>query len=198
MKAKNPEMALEVLCRLVGRSRQAYYQKRHKHEKTTREHRLIIEMVEIIRKDLPQVGGRKLFFLLEPSFHASSIQIGRDRFFNVLRQYNLLIRKRRKRITTSISPDDLRVYSNLIKKLVVDHPNQLWVSDITYIRTQGGFSFLSIVTDAYSRKIIGFSTDRTLHTVGCLKALKQDLTQANKPTLEELIHHSDRGIQYCS
>lgn len=122
--------------------------------------------------------------------------MGRDAFFELLKANGLLIRRRRCRARTTFSCHRFRRYQNLINKLVPERANELWVSDITYIRIGQGFAYLSLVTDAYSRKIIGFFLSHDLSTDGCLNALRMAL--ATRMTDQPLIHHSDRGIQYCS
>ena len=147
------------------------------------------------RKKMPRLGGRKLLEILEPRF-PEELKLGRDSFFNFLREHRLLVRKRRRKVYTTNSSHWLRKYDNLIKDFISTAPSQLWVSDITYIETKDGFAYLSLITDAYSRKIVGWSLGDTLeakHSISALKmALKQRTESAN------LYHHSDRGIQYCS
>lgn len=122
--------------------------------------------------------------------------MGRDAFFELLRANGLLVRRKRCRARTTFSSHRFRKYQNLVKNLVVECPNQLWISDITYIRIKHDFAYLSLVTDAYSRKIIGFCLSHDLSTDSCLSALRMAL--ATRLTDLPLIHHSDRGIQYCS
>lgn len=122
--------------------------------------------------------------------------MGRDAFFELLRETGLLVRRKRYRARTTFSCHRFRKYPDLIKDLVPGRPEQLWVSDITYIRIRQDFAYLSLITDAYSRKIIGFSISHDLSTDSCLKALRMAL--ATRLTGRPLIHHSDRGTQYCS
>ena len=124
------------------------------------------------------------------------IKMGRDRFFNYLRGSDQLIRPRRKYVVTTRSHHRFRVYKNLLEGRKLHGANQVWVSDITYLRTCQGFCYLSLITDAFSRKIVGFKVSDTLELQGCLDALKMAIGQL--PEDHELIHHSDRGIQYCS
>jgi len=124
-----------------------------------------------------------------------SINIGWDKFFEVLRKNSLLI-KRRKRVYTTQSGHRFKKYPNLIKSLSLHAPNRVYVSDVTYIRTLEGFCYLSLITDKYSRKIVGYALSMSLSIEGCLEALRMALKDLNKT--EQLIHHSDRGIQYCS
>lgn len=122
--------------------------------------------------------------------------MGRDAFFELLRDNGLLVRRRRNRVRTTFSVHRFRKYPNLTGNLLIERPNQLWVSDITYIRIKEDFAYLSLVTDAYSRKIIGFCLSHDLSTDSCLSALRMALN--NRLTDQPLIHHSDRGTQYCS
>lgn len=125
------------------------------------------------------------------------IQIGRDTFFDLLRKQGLLVRKRkRSKPQTTFSNHWLRKYQNLVMSFIPNAPNQLWVSDITYIHLHDGFAYLSLITDAYSRKIVGFYLCEDLSARGCVMALRMALE--NNPVRDRLIHHSDRGLQYCS
>lgn len=152
-------------------------------------------MVMEQRKQMPRLGGRKLLKVLEPSF-PEELKVGRDTFFNFLRDRGLLIRKRRTKVYTTNSSHWLRKYDNLIKDFIPTAPGQLWVSDITYIEIKEGFAYLSLITDAYSRKIVGWSLGETLEAKYSISALKMALKQRKENT--NLYHHSDRGIQYCS
>lgn len=124
------------------------------------------------------------------------IEIGRDYLFDLLAENKLLIRKRKRKIITTQSNHWMRKYCNLVKELKVTRAEQLWVSDITYIRLTNGFAYLSLITDAYSRKIIGFNLRKDLSSEGAVLALQMALCSRQKPWLS-LIHHSDRGVQYC-
>lgn len=125
------------------------------------------------------------------------IKMGRDMFFKFLRDNNLLIRARKIRAITTDSKHWYKKYSNLIKEFVRFGPNRLWVSDITYIRFGDRFAYLSLITDAYSRKIVGYSVREDLKSQGPLDALKMAISGSGKEKLGDLIHHSDRGVQYC-
>lgn len=150
-----------------------------------------------IRERPKCLGGCKLYYLLEGFLEEHSLEIGRDAFFDLLREYGLLVRKRRTRKPrTTFSYWRGKKYPNLAKDMVLSGANQLWVSDITYIRTREGFSYLSLITDAYSRKIVGFHLSGDLGAGGCARALRMAM-DAN-PEREGLVHHSDRGVQYYS
>ncbi|MFD1145404.1 IS3 family transposase [Larkinella insperata] len=126
------------------------------------------------------------------------MKMGRDAFFDLLAANRLLIRRRRRKVITTFSRHRFRKYPNLIKGLVVDRPNQLWVADITYWFTQYGCLYISLVTDAYSKRIMGYAVAPNLQAVNCKNALQMALEQIDREVGKYLIHHSDRGIQYCS
>ena len=156
------------------------------------EEHLIIEMVCDIRKEMPRIGTRKLTKMLNDS----KVEIGRDALFKILGRNGLLVCRRRNRIKTTQSYCWLRKYRNLIKGLKPTGPHQLWVSDITYMKTIDKVLYLFLITDAYSKKIIGFCLADTLEASHAVQALKMALKQ--KPSgIKNLIHHSDRGVQYC-
>ena len=160
-----------------------------------KEQLLLKELLQIRRKQ-PRIGGRKLYRELKVFMISIGLQLGRDRFFDFLRVQRLLIERRRKYVRTTDSRHHLRTYRNLIKDLEIRSPNQVYVADITYIRTLRGFCYLSLITDACSRKIVGYNLSRSLSIEGSLDALKMAMRQSAK--LTGLIHHSDRGVQYCS
>lgn len=158
---------------------------------------LIIQQVLLIRERQKRVGTRKLWLMLRPFMEDHGLDLGRDALFDLLRSQGLLARTRkRKTPRTTFSDHWLRKYRNLIVGLSVTCPNRLWVSDITYIALQVDFAYLSIVTDAYSRMIVGYYLHAKLVAEGCVRALEMAL--AALPQAHELIHHSDRGVQYCS
>lgn len=142
------------------------------------------------------IGGKKLYRMLCEDISVLSVKIGRDAFFDILRKHGLLIKRRRKYISTTNSHHHFRKYKNLIKEIKISYANQVFVSDITYIRLAKGFCYLFLLTDVYSRKIVGYHLSHSLGIEGALKALQMSMKQVNKPSM--LIHHSDRGIQYCS
>jgi len=177
------------LCGLLGYSRQAYYQYNQATEKQAFKQEELTQQVLEHRRLQPRLGTRKLLELMQPA-------MGRDAFFELLRANGLLMRRKRYRARTTFSCHRFRKYQNLINQLVPERANELWVSDITYIRVGKDFAYLSLVTDAYSRKIIGFCLSHDLSTDNCLSALRMALT--TRLTDLPLIHHSDRGVQYCS
>ncbi len=156
---------------------------------------LVIGLVKEIRKDLPRCGTAKLHFMLSEKLSQHQIKLGRDALYHLLRNHGYLIRRRRRRPYTTDSTHPWHKYPNLIRDMVVDRPNQLWVSDITYISIGMAFGYLSIVTDAYSRKIVGYRLHPNLNREGPMEALLQ--AQRQRKSDQSLIHHSDRGSQYC-
>jgi len=188
--------SINILCSLLGYSRQSYYQFQKAAEIQALQHDLILQKVTSIRKQQKRLGTRKLMFMMHDFMEEHHIEIGRDKMFDLLASRGLLIRRRKCRIPrTTYSDHWMRKYPNLIREFIPTASNQLWVSDITYIRLLDDFVYLSLITDAYSRKIVGFFLSETLEAIGCLKALKMALS--NNPQRGRLIHHSDRGSQYC-
>lgn len=153
-------------------------------------------MIKKRRLKLPREGGKKLFRYLTPGLSEANISIGRDKFFDILRNNDQLIKPKKNYVRTTNSRHRFRKYPNLIKELNITEPNQVWVSDITYIKLSRGHCYMAIITDAYSKKIVGYDISDTLELAGCLRALKLALRQL--PPGHKLIHHSDRGVQYCS
>lgn len=151
-----------------------------------------MQAVRTIRRSQPRVGGRKLQRMLLNMGY----QIGRDQLFNLLRRYRLLIQPRKNYRKTTNSMHRFRKYRNLIKDKNPVRPNEIFVSDITYIDTLEGFNYLVLITDLYSRKIVGWDLSRSLAIEGAQRALKMALQTVGEP--EKLIHHSDRGLQFCS
>jgi transposase InsO family protein len=158
---------------------------------------LIIQEVVEIRKKHPRMGVRKLYELLETFMLDNQIKMGKDGLFNLLSANQMLVKRRKRRMHTSHSLHGLYTYPNLIKELVLRQVNQLWVSDITYWKTELGYVYISLVTDAYSHKIVGYQLSDTLEASGSVKALEMAIATSER-SIEGLIHHSDRGIQYCS
>ena len=187
---------MEILCELFGKSRQAYYQRCKYNYKEAVKAEVLLQLVKNERKLMPKIGGRKLLEILKPRI-PSELDLGRDAFFDFLRQNKLLVGKHRHRIRTTYSNHWLHKYPNLIRGFVPNSSNQLWVSDITYIETASGFLYLSLVTDGFSRKIVGWHIGDTLEANNTEKALKMALGQLSDGK-HDLIHHSDRGVQYCS
>jgi len=196
MKQDYPRKGIVVLCRLFGKTRHAYYDALWRKENSLIKEDVILQEVINIRKDLPTVGTRKLHYVLQPRLESHKINIGRDYLFDLLAEHRLLIRRRKRKVITTDSRHWMHKYSNLVKPISVTRPEQIWVSDITYIRMVNQWGYLSLITDAYSRKIMGYSFRNDLAAEGCIEALKMALN--NRRYNEHVIHHSDRGSQYCS
>lgn len=197
MKDNYRQISLSRFCRLLGVTRQAYYQHFWQEEFIGIEQNLVLQEVQRIRSRHRHMGGRKLHEMLQPYFLEHRIKMGRDALFDLLESNHLLVRRRKRRVYTTQSFHWLRKYPNLIKDQQIVGPNQLWVSDITYWRIGCGYVYISLITDAFSHKIVGYHLADTLHTVQTLEALKMAIQ--NLPIHHQgLTHHSDRGIQYCS
>jgi transposase InsO family protein len=162
------------------------------------EHELVLQRVLQIRKNHRHMGGRKLYELICPFMLEHQIKIGRDGLFDLLSANNLLVRKKRRKVYTTQSFHWLRKYPNLIREFVPAAPNQLWVSDITYWKIATGFVYISFITDAYSHKIVGYNVSETLESFESIQSLKMALSDLGSESHFQLVHHSDRGIQYCS
>lgn len=188
--------SLSHCCKLFGISRQAYYQKLKRDQAQLQVLKQVKELVIGQRICMPRIGTRKLYYLLNAQFKQRNLKVGRDKLFMFLRSEQMLIKPRKSYTRTTMSKHWLRKHPNLVKGQQFEQAEQLWVSDITYIKTQSGNSYLSLVTDAVSRKIMGYHLSDDLKTDGVLKALK--MAVKNRKYNRSLIHHSDRGLQYCS
>ena len=193
-------LAVALVCRLFGHCRQAFYQSRADIEKEKEHERKVIGAVREIREEDPGIGGYKLWLMLIDMFGRAFVP-GRDRFFVLLRRKGLMLPKPKPRHTTN-SNHRYHKYKNLIKDIVLTAANQLWVADITYIALPGGdVCYLHLITDAYSHKIVGWALAGTLKAAITMQALKMAIEQAvamkSSEVLTGLIHHSDRGVQYC-
>lgn len=196
MKNENPEIAIQRLCKLFGKSRHAWYDHQWRKQDDFLKEELILQLVLEIRQSLPKIGTRKLHYMINQKLIEHRLEAGRDYLFDLLTKHKLLIRNRRRTIITTHSRHWMHKYSNLVTELQIICPEQLWVSDITYIRLINGFAYLSLITDAYSHKVVGYNLRKDLAAEGCLKALQMALS--NRSYLhQQLTHHSDRGCQYC-
>jgi putative transposase len=184
------------VCQVLQISRQAYYKQRKRVERQQIEEHLVLQLVHGIRRSMPKLGGRKLYHLLAKDVQRLAGPMGRDKFFVFLRTHGQLVVRPRKYVSTTNSRHRFFVYQNRLKQWVVDGPNRAWVADITYLRLQEGFCYLALVTDVYSRKIVGFDVSQSLSIDGALHALAMALAGATDTSA--LVHHSDRGFQYCS
>jgi transposase InsO family protein len=185
---------METVCQQFGITRQAHYQKLARELQSQKEGELILEMVRQVRRQHPQMGGRKLLYKIESMRSAEGLQIGRDRLFDLLRAANLLVKRKKSRRRTTL-PGPWRT-ANLLPGLVISRPNQVWVCDITYLELERDrFAYLFLLMDLYSRYILGWHVASSLGAQGALASLKMALpyltTEADRP-----IHHSDHGVQY--
>ena len=177
-------------------SRQNFYARRQQRQRRLIDEELVAQLVRTERKLQPRIGTRKLQVILRQDLEEAGVKIGRDRLFEVLRQKELLVPPPKAEFPrTTYSHHCLPVFTNRIKDLEVSRPNEVWVSDLTYLRTWEGFVYLALVTDKGSRKIVGYDCGDTLAAVGCLRALQRALRDLPEGT--EPMHHSDRGSQYC-
>ncbi|HTK22445.1 MAG TPA: IS3 family transposase [Mucilaginibacter sp.] len=198
MKDNYTRISLVRLCRLLGITRQSYYQYFWQQEASAIEDQLVIDRVLYIRKNHRSMGGRKLYELLQPFLLEHQIKLGRDALFNLLSANGLLIKRRRRYSVTTFSNHWLKKWPNLIREKVINNVNELWVSDITYWKIGRQHTYISLITDAYSHKVVGCHIAETLESVETIKALQMALKTIPGKLHHQLIHHSDRGIQYCS
>jgi len=181
---------------LLGYSPQAYYKQQKKKVTQLYNEQVLLQQIDTIRKYQPRCGGRKLFIELQPFFKQHQITMGRDKFFDLLKRNKLLVRKLKRSVHTTDSKHHFHRYPNLVKDFTPLKAHELWVADITYIPLKERFAYLFLITDAYSRKIVGFHVSDDMKVSSATLALKKALAQ--KPPETMVIHHSDRGIQYCS
>lgn len=165
------------------------------HERVVLEEAMVLDLVREVRSQMPRIGGRKLYYMLGKELSQIG-KIGRDKFFDILRRNDLLVGQKKSFTRTTNSFHRFYKYKNLLYDKALERPNECYVSDITYLRTEGGFVYLFLITDAFSRKIVGWNLSHSLSIEGALKALKMALRGRDKSV--SLIHHSDRGVQYCS
>ncbi|MDR0206996.1 MAG: IS3 family transposase [Bacteroidales bacterium] len=200
MKTSHQHISLGVMCLWFGISRQAYYQHERNLSEEVYQNSFLIEKIRDIRKRHQRMGVRKLQELLRPFLCEHGIKIGRDALFNLLSVHGMLVRRRKRNVKTTHSHHWLKKYPNLIVDFMPIKPNELWVSDITYWQIDEQPVYLSLITDAYSRKIVGYHLSENLHAKQTLKALQMALSSLGEQATiaKNLIHHSDRGVQYCS
>ena len=187
---------MTTITHCFGLKRNAYYKHKNRADKRLNLEQQIINIVSKKRRSLPREGVRKLKKSLDNEFTKANLKVGRDTLFNVLRKHNMLTLRKKTSARTTNSYHRFFKYNNIIKDMKVTRSNQVWVSDITYIRTVKGFCYLALITDMHSRKIVGYDLSDSLELKGCVRALNKAIYQAKH--IKQLIHHSDRGIQYCS
>jgi putative transposase len=197
LKYKYTKISLERICRLFGITRQACYQYFQQEERIRVEQRIVLEEIKSIRHNHKSMGTRKLHYLISPFLIDNNIKMGRDALFHLLAEENLLIKNHRRRVTTTMSYHRYHRWPNLIKDIVPMRPIEVYVSDITYWRINTGYVYISLVTDAYSHKIVGYNVAKTLEAKESITALEQALSEPLIGKAGQIIHHSDRGIQYC-
>jgi transposase InsO family protein len=182
-------------CTLFGVDRQVYYRKIKRRIIKQDKAQLVVNMVLDIRIQMPRIGSKKLYYLLGQDL--KTLKIGRDKFIDILRANHLLIVPKRSYHITTNSHHRFRKYKNQLLDLQINKPEQVWVSDITYIGKREKPCYLSLITDAYSKKIVGYNVADNLNTQSSLVALKLAIKQRKNKGIP-LIHHSDRGLQYCA
>lgn len=192
-------MNISRACRFLGISRQAWYQAANRDQARQEKECEVLRFVQNVRCRQPRIGTRKLQYLMQEKTENPLI-MGRDRLFALLREHRLLVSRQRAYHKTTHSHHRFRRHPNLLKpgpeQIVPTRPEQVWVADITYLPTQKGVSYVSLLTDAYSRKIVGHHVHETLHAREVEQAFKQALK--GRSTTQLLVHHSDRGVQYCA
>lgn len=186
-------MSVDAICALFGKTRQAYYQRLGYQYQEAAEESIILDLIAELRKDMGRMGGRKLWHEIN---EAHPKMISCDKLFDILDKYHLKVHRRKRTVRTTWSESWLHRFPNLVKDLILTAANQVWVSDITYIETETGFVYLHLVTDAYSKKIMGWCLSPSLHADATISALQMAIRNAGCD-LKGLIHHSDRGCQYC-
>jgi transposase InsO family protein len=196
IKESHANVGFGPLCMLFGKSRYAFYKKDKNRQRWLNEDQTVLEMVAMLRRELPRIGTPKLYYMLKKPLQDHHIKMGRDTLHRLLCDNGLAIRPKRRYVVTTDSRHWMKKYPNLVRNLVVSESEQEWVSDITYIQVGEGFDFLSLITDAYSKQIMGFCLHPTLHAQGSINALRMALDQKTKNDTRH-IHHSDRGTQYC-
>ncbi|MCK5077850.1 MAG: IS3 family transposase [Calditrichia bacterium] len=191
---KNKSYNIRNLCKIHNVSSQAYYKNNGKMILRESVEEKVLLLIHEIRKIMPKFGIKKIYEAYKEKF--KKLKIGRDKLFEIARKFSLLVKRKRRVIKTTDSSHGLKIYPNLVKGKPVGGSNEVFVSDITYIRLKESYCYLALITDVYSRKIVGYNLSLSLAVEGSLQALQMALQRVIKA--ENLIHHSDRGIQYSS
>lgn len=189
-------MSITSACRQLGYSKQAFFKSRRNKQYKFCFEDIVKNKVLVIRQQMPRLGVRKLFYMIKTELIKEGIPIGRDKLFSLLRRENLLVRPKKKYVKTTCSKHWMHKYPDLVNPLKVSRPEQVWVADITYLSIGNDFCYLHLLTDAYSKKIMGYKVSEDLSSRHSIEALKQALN--NRLYDGQLTHHSDRGLQYCS
>ena len=184
------------LCDLFGKTRHAFYDRLWAGELRLSQEDIVVEMLLALRREMPGAGIPTIYKMLHQPLQSHGIKMGRDSLQELRRRHGLIKRPRKKYVATTDSNHRFRKYPNIIRDIRLTAANRLWVTDITYIRVAGDFNFLSLLMDGYSRRILGYCLHPTLSREGPLTALRMAIATLKAPPVD-LIHHSDRGIQYC-
>lgn len=192
MMSKEKGISISKSCLILNYNRSTFYRKLLTEKKRKIASEALLGKVRSIKTLMPNIGGRKLHYMLNENVKEDE-RIGRDRLFALMGKYDLLVKRKRSWTVTTNSNHPFKKYKNLLQATEVRRINQVWVGDITYLKTRQGYCYLSLVTDLYSRKIMGYNVNCTLEMLGAYSALEMALKQATPE-----MHHSDRGCQYCS
>ena len=182
---------------MFGISRQAWHKRQKRKLQVEHQKETVIQLIRGQRKKMPRMGGKKVYHKIKAQLQQLPVKMGRDKLFSFMSENKLLVKRKKNFTKTTHSMHRFRKYPNLIKGLEIKHSEQAWVSDITYIKIENEFWYLCLITDAYSKQIMGQYLSDNLKTEGPLNALKMALSRRKYPH-RKLIHHSDRGFQYCS
>ena len=196
MKTRHPGECQQSLCRALGVSRQAHHKQGRRLARVLQGEQQVVQRVRSIRAEQPRLGGLKLYSTLREHIQQLPVPFGRDKFFDLLGREGLLLRTRKRRVRTTWSGHGLQVYPDLVKGMVLERPGQVWVSDITYWAVEDGFHYIFLISDLCSHKIIGHQVAMDMGGEHALAALRLAQRNAAHP-LQGIIHHSDRGSQYC-
>lgn len=188
-------MTVSAVCQQAGMSRANYYAGRRCRQERQVDEDLVVALVREQRQMHPRIGCRKLLHLLRQDLESAGVRVGRDRLFAILRAHGLLVQPKPGRPRTTNSRHCLPVFHNLVAGMDLVAPNQAWAADLTYVRTAEGFLYAALITDMFSRKIVGSCIGESLEALGCLEAL--DGALAELPAGLHPVHHSDRGCQFC-
>ncbi len=190
-----PKKSIGYICSLFGKTPQAWYDSQRRKQQRQMQDVLVLSWIKQIRTEHKQMGTKKLLIKLSDNFKQHDIHLGRDKLHQLISSHGLLVRQRKYKARTTNSNHPYHKYSNQVRDLQLSAACQLWASDITYLRVGSGFAYLSLVTDCYSHKIVGWCLWPNLKSQGALNALRMALKDNTERAT--LIHHSDRGIQYC-
>lgn len=196
MKTSHTKVGIGPLCMLFGKTRHAFYDKSWRKEVYLEATHIALELVAQIRSEIPRIGTPKLYHMIKKPLETHGIKMGRDALHTLLLEHGLTVKRKRKYAITTDSRHWMKKYPNLIRELEPIQSEEIWVADITYIIIGDDFNYLNLITDFYSKKIVGYCLYPTLEAEGTLVALRMALTQRTKNI--QLVHHSDRGSQYCS